>query len=1523
MSLAEERSKGSDITARLEQLSLTNQAFSYLLRLRNAAAENQPIWDAEWPEVYSILVQVEKRREFGEWREQEMKLTLGPDYFRFPALDQTTFPPPPPPELPAWRATWEGRRDWQDTLQSRMDQEKTVIEALQEAVRATEEATLPLLRDAFIMASDATGTTLDAKAKWITDLLLIDTKVSGCQLTTRVAQAIETMQGILWSLRTHQLHDMYPALTLNADNFDEEWEWIGSYATWRAAMFVFLYPENILLPSLRQHQTPAFRTLVGNLRNNRRLTPDQARTAAKMYAEYFADICRLVIEASCQTMTHTHQGEKYLFYMFARGAATNTVYWSAYDPQDISGYAQTFWAPVPGLNNIIAILGAVPYEYEIGLSQRRRFIYLFAQMLEKGTEKLVFMKYDLEKQGWVGEPTELEVPEKASSFTAVVKQHTRETNPPSLVIRVPSSAIYASQLNRDGSDWAKNPLRKEQDGWDVLFDSKEAKQHQYQTIHAMVGTDAGDWYIYDSYLFLSNSSGQLLYIYWGLQGAGSPGTLGKGDWMGAFVWPGGLPVYAFWKDGANVQYEAIYGSAGGAGPWSAPGGGLARIAVHADSVNPPPATQLIAYQRAEGGVYRTTFTRSGHQLATVAPIPIAPEAVPFEITEKLSENQLQARKLLSGNTFRANLSPAPRSNLTYVEEAFYFVPVYLALQLQQRGQYVAALDWLRTIYDYSQPVGDADGDGLADRKIYYGLEHEKSLTGGYQRAANWLLDPLNPHAIAESRPNTYTCFTLLSLIRCLLEYADAEFTRDTAESLPRARTLYMTALELLDSEELRQRAAACDDLILTLDTQVRHHIQMEGPQWLPVWVEVTRELATIPDYTTLVKLIDDIKPLLAAGPWSLRLANVRKKIQQAKAMQSLPRTMAGSLREKERMLLEAYTVLTADPAIIRSAVRVGDMVGRDFLAAVSVASGVNTTTLEREKVELPWLRGSLLSATGDGHMEAASESTVPFIRAQGEGSLAADALLAQTKPLLVVKSLRKFADRYVSVPSYAFCMVPNPVLKGLKLRTELNLYKLRTCRNIAGMIRQVEPYAAPTDTQTGLPTIGAGGQLVLPGTTVLRPTPYRYKVLLERAKQLVQLAAQIEAAMLSALEKRDVEAYTLLKARQNVHLARAGVRLQDLRLNEAQGGVELAKLQYERAELQSKHYDDLLAADISGTERAALVMMWVTAGFHTAAAGGSFAAVYYAKPEQKATLIASGLSSLAATTSTVASALSTIASYERRKQEWEFQRTLAQHDMKIGAQQINIAEDHKRVVGQERVIAEMHTEHAEAVVEFLSNKFTNLELYDWMGDILEEVYSFFLQQATATAKLAETQLAFERHEIPPSYIQADYWEAPTDEMGDGMGGRAPDRHGLTGSARLLQDLYQLDQYAFETDKRRLQLTKVISLARLAPAEFQRFRESGVLTFATPMELFDRDFPGHYLRLIKRVRASVIALVPPMEGIRAVLTAAGVSRIVIGGDIFQIAMVRRDPESVALTSPRDATGLFELEPQSRCSSPLRA
>jgi hypothetical protein len=291
---------------------------------------------------------------------------------------------------------------------------------------------------------------------------------------------------------------------------------------------------------------------------------------------------------------------------------------------------------------------------------------------------------------------------------------------------------------------------------------------------------------------------------------------------------------------------------------------------------------------------------------------------------------------------------------------------------------------------------------------------------------------------------------------------------------------------------------------------------------------------------------------------------------------------------------------------------------------------------------------------------------------------------------------------------------------------------------------------------------------------------------------------------------------------------------------------------------------------------------------------------------------------------TAAQIASIHANHERRNQEWELQKSLAEQDLLIGGQQVKLAEDHVAVATQEQMISTVQTRQSSAMATFLATKFTNAELYAWMSSVLAGVYSYFLQQATATARLAQNQLAFERQETPPNFIQADYWQPPSETgSADKNGANAPDRRGLTGSARLLQDIYQLDQYAFETNKRKLNLTQTSSLARMAPLEFQRFRETGVLPFATPMDLFDHGFPGHYLRLIKRVRTSVVALIPPAQGIRATLTASGISRVIIGGDVFQTLVVRRDPELVALTSPTNATGLFELDAQSDMLLPFEA
>lgn len=270
-------------------------------------------------------------------------------------------------------------------------------------------------------------------------------------------------------------------------------------------------------------------------------------------------------------------------------------------------------------------------------------------------------------------------------------------------------------------------------------------------------------------------------------------------------------------------------------------------------------------------------------------------------------------------------------------------------------------------------------------------------------------------------------------------------------------------------------------------------------------------------------------------------------------------------------------------------------------------------------------------------------------------------------------------------------------------------------------------------------------------------------------------------------------------------------------------------------------------------------------------------------------------------------------SYRQRQQEWTYQKNLAEKDKEIAKTQISIAKSQVRVVAQEKRMAELQRNFSEATLDFLNEKFTNADLYRWMGQVLEGVYAYFLRQATNMAQQAAQQLAFERQERVPVSLKEDYWKISANGGNQFSEGESQDRKGLTGSARLLQDIYKIDQHAFETDKRKLELSKTLSLSSLFPQEFQQFRETGVFRFQTNGDVFDRDFPGHYLRLIKQIKTQVVALASPVNGIKATLVNGGISRTVVGGKgvPFTEINVVKQPETIALTGSNAANGLFEL------------
>ena len=477
----------------------------------------------------------------------------------------------------------------------------------------------------------------------------------------------------------------------------------------------------------------------------------------------------------------------------------------------------------------------------------------------------------------------------------------------------------------------------------------------------------------------------------------------------------------------------------------------------------------------------------------------------------------------------------------------------------------------------------------------------------------------------------------------------------------------------------------------------------------------------------------------------------------------------------------------------------------------------------------------------------------------------------------------------------------NPMVNLLRWRIESNRAKIRTNRNFAGMKRELQPYATPVDPRRLVQQAASGGldfDQFIPSSP---PPVYRYSFLVERAKYLVSVAQQFENSMLSALEKADAETYGLMKARQDIRLERSNVTLQGLRVKEADDSVTLAERQKERAEFQQTHFDDLVSAGRSKLEEDALGFMIASGVAHGVAAALNIgAAVAYATESVGGALSsgASASSSVAAALSATSSILSTRASYERRAQEWKYQSGLAEEDIKIADIGIDIAEDRVDIVEQEREIANLRLEHANDTVEFLGNKFTNRYLYLWMDKNLRKLYREQINMAISTAKAAQLALEFER-QTSLDFIGYDYWD--------------DDKKGLLGAEQLLKDLAKMEQFRLSSAARKKEIEKTISLASVAPVEFQQFRETGLLDFGTLPQWFERDFPGHYMRLIRNVSISVFALIPPNEGIHATLSNPGISHVMVGEPFEARSIVQRLPESVAISSPRGGTGLFELRP----------
>ena len=289
---------------------------------------------------------------------------------------------------------------------------------------------------------------------------------------------------------------------------------------------------------------------------------------------------------------------------------------------------------------------------------------------------------------------------------------------------------------------------------------------------------------------------------------------------------------------------------------------------------------------------------------------------------------------------------------------------------------------------------------------------------------------------------------------------------------------------------------------------------------------------------------------------------------------------------------------------------------------------------------------------------------------------------------------------------------------------------------------------------------------------------------MERAQQLAAQAGQMEAGYLAALEKYDERNLRLYDALKAIDLSAAQVNLAASRVQEAHDAVTAAARAADQGERHGRRRTRTRSprrpTSTSRTcsseyQTCATIRDGIAAGRHRDRhdAGGRERVQPHRRGLQRrrrrrssppassgATAIKGGLNSTRTTSRRRCRPTSCRPASSSAARSGGIQQTAAQQDSLVAAAQVTVANDQVTIAIQEQGIAQLQYDQAVATLKFLNDQFTNADLYLWMSTTLGGVYRYFLQQATAIARLAQAQLAFERAEQAQALIRTDYWQSP-------------------------------------------------------------------------------------------------------------------------------------------------------------------
>lgn len=1389
---------------------------------------------------------------------------------------------------------------------------------------------------------------------------LIDPEMSACMLTSRIKQATSSVQLYIQRI----LLGLEGVAFTNKEAAAAEWAWMKNYRVWEANRKVFLWPENWIEPGLRDDKTPFFQELENGLRQNE-ITPDYVEKVYLNYLQKLDTVSNLEIVGQCYGRTKYDgliEGSWPTLHVFGRTATTPHVYY--YRRRDSFG----IWSAWEKLNVDIEGDHLIPIVWN-----RRLWVFwpVFKQVTEKRTNPpQPTVDSDGSKSYW-DEPKNCWAIQFASSCLThdgwTPKNSIKETLKPWTAEREEARPPTADSSSQEGNTY-RTPVYVHDQGDmpgllapqfednSALFSFVAGLSDNSSTVRLEVRYPClavapckpdlqlmlpfGGYYCNEktrSLLWFTPYVGTTIggafevkpYRVHVQPSGGAEGTIGwSTNWLTlvpssytiwdvlqnpdspivvrtAYPMQGnaligfGSPSY---QGNEPVPFRSLWQAAGGEfepfriTPLSqTPFAGLSlalclclfasdtRHVFHIEARRPRmfyhPFVKDFISLVSKGGIealLKPAQTSPGYRQRVVIPV--------FDT----QGGWFVSSWLIGPDGYISYPGPRPdlfkpREDITFEDqeaysiynwELFFHIPLLIAQRLSENQQFEAAMNWFHYIFD------PFDRSSLPDEEEWqrpwrFGRFFDN---GDATRSIEWLMTVLSRDAATDS---------LTDLLAGPKQMPAAQIRRSLVDQIQQWRL-----------DPFKPHLLARMRITPYMKTVVMKYLDN-----LIAWADQLYRRDTIESINEATQLY-----ILAAeilGPRPLQLPEYAHHDHTYAEIKDSLDDFSNTLEEK--------IPAARPPSLVGHAEK--------FIGAGDCAA----------------LRYIIIQQLSGGTSENGASTSPPEPIKTAAAALLSDEARRAVGSLLM-DLFRKGDDTAANHPPSLrlpaghlyFCIPQNQDLAAYWDTVADRLFKIRHCLNIEGVERELPLFEPEINPALLVKAAAAGVDFSTVLNDLNAPTPhYRFNVIAQKAAEFCQEVKALGGALLAALEKKDAEGLSLLRATQEISLLEAVREVRKQQVQETQQtfeGLNRARLVTEArhdyykniqkvSDQERLHVYLTLAAMESQVLGQTLELGASTA--HNApdeyagplvagmAGGGAFAHLpgsgsKTAASLQSAARVAGIVSTILSTSANLAA---TQAGQSRRWDDWKLQERMAQQELKQIDKQIAAAEVRVAIAEQEFANQSQQIENARSVDDYLHSKFTNQELYDWMVGQIAGMYFQSYQLAYDTAKRAERAYRFELGLDNLQFIRFGYW--------DNL------RKGLLAGEQLYHDLKRMEADYLDRNRREYEIIKHVSLAQFDPVALLSLRQNHDCFVNMPEALFDLDCPGHYMRRIKSVGLTIPCVAGPYTSVNCTLTLLSSkvrtngttkSGYTDGGNYTTSSVAL---QSIVTSSAQNDGGLFEL------------